>query len=330
MFRLNRNDLVKNICHKLAPVKSEGAAYAPANIALCKYWGKRDRELNLPATPSLSISLGNLGTHTRISPNSDADMVLLDEHPAPPAFEDRLLKFLDLFREPGQYFKVETRNTIPTAAGLASSASGFAALVLALNDLAGWDLNSRELSVLARIGSGSACRSIYDGFVLWRRGDRDDGLDSFAERLDVEWPGLCIGVVNISHAQKSIGSTQAMNRTTETSLFYKVWPERVDGDIRGMLQALETHDFDDLGRIAESNALAMHATMIESWPPVLYWQPETVNTLHKVWALRQAGLSVYLTMDAGPNVKLLFLEENIADVDKAFNGITIIKPFGKI
>jgi diphosphomevalonate decarboxylase len=152
-----------------------GYAFAPSNIALCKYWGKRDEELNLPVTASLSISLGRLGSTTKLSLRPDSDVVRLDKKELAPdsPFARRIGAFLDLFRrDAGMYFEVEAVNTIPTAAGFASSASGFAALVTALDELFGWELDKRELSILARLGSGSACRSLHHGFVEWRAGTR--------------------------------------------------------------------------------------------------------------------------------------------------------------
>ena len=145
-----------------------GEAFAPANIALCKYWGKRDETLNLPVTSSLSLSLGTLGSHCRLWRCDGPDRILLNGEPLPPEhpFVVRASAFLDLFREaPGAGYAVEATNTIPTAAGFASSASGFASLVLALDQLHGWSLTRREASILARLGSGSACRSLWQGLV---------------------------------------------------------------------------------------------------------------------------------------------------------------------
>lgn len=311
--------------------RESAEAFAPANIALCKYWGKRNDELNLPVTSSLSVSLGRLGTTTRLSLRENPDEILLGGRPLAPdtPFARRLRAFLDLFRtSEGPFFRVQTVNTVPTGAGLASSASGFAALTLALNQLMQWGLEPRALSMLARLGSGSAARSLYPGFVLWNAGHRDDGLDSYAEPLEVDWPEFRIATVTLSAREKPLGSRPAMHRTRETSILYQRWPAQVERDLFLIREALTERDFESLGTAAEANALAMHATMIASWPPVLYWLPETVEVLHRIWSARGDGLPVYLTMDAGPNVKLLFTGEHEAAVRRLVPDLEVITPFG--
>jgi len=304
-----------------------GEAFAPANIALCKYWGKRNAELNLPVNSSLSISLGKLGTRTIIKFAKNADRIFLNGKVAPKAFAARLSAYLDLFRKEDQFFEVRTENNIPTAAGLASSASGFAALVKALNELMGWEFNARELSMLARVGSGSASRSLYDGFAVWHMGQRADGMDSYAESLDGAWPDLRVGILEVSKVRKKVGSTEGMNRTRETSELYEAWPEQAQCDYDELRTAIAAKDFPMLGKTAENNAMAMHATMMAAWPPLCYWKPQSVSLMQKVWAVREEGLELYFTMDAGPNLKLLFLKKNQATVKKLFPKVQIVKPF---
>ena len=308
-----------------------GEAFAPANIALCKYWGKRDDALNLPVTSSLSISLDRRGDHTVLSAiDSPSDEILLNGEPVRPErdFAVRVTAFLDGFRRtPSQRFRVDTTNTVPTAAGLASSASGFAALVLALDKLMDWGLDRTALSVLARLGSGSACRSVHDGFVVWHRGDREDGMDSFAEPLGPSWPSLRIGIVSVSVAAKPISSRSAMDRTRKSSRLYESWPRKVADDLDRILIAIRNHDFNQLGTTAESNALSMHATMIATWPPVVYWLPQSLERMRRVWALRDQGLPLYFTMDAGPNLKLLFEATHEDAVRAAFPDCDVIAPF---
>jgi len=265
------------------------------------------------------------------APHEYPDLVYLNGQlqPSDSSFVKRTCSFLNLFRSNlGDIrFDVHTENNIPTAAGLASSASGFAALVMALDDLAGWGLDKKRLSMLARLGSGSAARSVYDGFVQWHAGTRSDGSDSFAEPLSEVWPEFRIGVLEISGAPKPIGSRDGMNRTVETSELYKSWPQQAAADLKTIHGAIKTRDFSLLGQTAERNALAMHATMLAAWPPLLYLQPETIAQIHKIQQVRNEGLDVYLTIDAGPNIKLLFLEENEAAVSTAFPRLQIIKPF---
>ncbi|MFH0907504.1 MAG: diphosphomevalonate decarboxylase [bacterium] len=313
-----------------APQKAEGSAFAPSNIALCKYWGKRNEELNLPITPSLSVSLGTLGTHTTVSLNPAKDVIILNDRPVPERsrFAKSAIAYLDLFRpSPDTFFLVRTRNSVPTAAGVASSASGFAALALALNDFFGWDLERKDLSILARLGSGSACRSVYEGFVEWHAGAEADGMDCYAEPIDETWPDLRLGLINVSTAPKDVGSRSAMNRTRRTSALYESWPIKVSHDMALIKEAIRDGHFKLLGKVAESNALAMHATAISAWPPILFWLPESVAVMRRIWEQRDGGLDAYFTMDAGPNVKLLFLAMDTARVEAAFHGIEIATPF---
>ncbi|MDD4735146.1 MAG: diphosphomevalonate decarboxylase [Kiritimatiellae bacterium] len=308
-------------------VKEEGEGGASVNIALCKYWGKRNEELNLPVTSSLSIGLPGLGAQTKVRPAA-RDAFFVNGTPMDSAAKAaaRVFDFIRLFtREP---VEVKTESTVPLAAGLASSASGFAALTKALNDGFGWNLSGRGLSILARLGSGSASRSVFDGFVRWQAGEREDGMDSFAEPLEAVWPDLRMGLLLLSDKAKPIGSREAMKRTVETSLLYRQWPARVKEDLAGLQEAVSRRDLTQLGRHAEQNALGMHATMLESWPPVMYWLPESVQAIHGVHALRESGVPVYFTMDAGPNVKLIFTAAHESAVRSAFPEVRIIAPFG--
>ncbi|MBN1479791.1 diphosphomevalonate decarboxylase [candidate division KSB1 bacterium] len=316
-----------------APRKTFGKAFAPSNIALCKYWGKRNAELNLPINSSLSISLGHLGTETVISQNeSSDDMWLNDRHlDADETFAKRLIAYLNLFRpSPDFFFKISTTNNFPTAAGLASSASGYAALILALDDFFDWNLEGKALSILARLGSGSASRSVYQGFVQWYRGASDDGMDSYAEQLPEVWPELRLAVLTVSHATKPVSSTEGMQKTVETSTLYKSWPEKAERDLDLLRTAIQYKYFEQLGSVAESNALAMHATMIDTSPPVLYWLPETVAIFRKIWHLRRQGEQLYFTIDAGPNVKLLYEKPDEKMIQNHFPHAEIINPFGGI
>lgn len=313
----------------LRPARASAEAYAPANIALVKYWGKRDEALRLPVTGSLSISLGDLGTRTRLTP-AEADRVVLNgvALSAEDPFARRLSGFLDLFRSPvAPGFAVETVNTVPTAAGLASSASGFAALVLAMDALMDWSLPERARSILARLGSGSACRSVRAGFMEWRCGERADGSDSFAEPLPDIWPALRIGLVVVEAGPKPIGSGEAMRRTCATSPLYAAWPATVARDLTETRAAIAARDLERLGVTAEGNAMAMHATMIAARPSVCYWTASTLDALRRLRVLREEGVAVYATMDAGPNVKLLFEQSAESAVLRQFPNLGIARSF---
>lgn len=314
------------------PFKSIGEAQAPMNIALVKYWGKRNRELNLPITSSLSLSLALKTTTTiEVLPHHQREQDLIELNGTPVSSESpffkRIVSFLHLFRpSPETLFHVTTMNSMPTAAGLASSASGFAALVLALDDLFCWQLPKTTLSLLARLGSGSACRSLFPGFVLWQKGEREDGMDSLAEPILETWPSLMMAYVPVSYDEKPISSTIAMQRTVETSPLYSAWPVQVSTHIDDACQAIGAHDFQKLGTVAEASALMMHATMLGAKEPILYWLPKTVEVLHRVWQARKEGFMVYATMDAGPNVKLLFQEEQRESLHIYFPEAKMISP----
>ena len=323
-------DAVDQILHtKSYHPKQKGVGKAPINIALCKYWGKRDLALNLPYNSSLSIALPYYTT-TTISINPGKDQVFLHgaEQKSHSSFYKRVIEFIDLFRaHPNQFFKIETYNDIPTAAGFASSASGFAALIKALDDLFEWKLTNEELSILARMGSGSAARSIYSGFVYWQAGEKDDGSDSYAKQIKMKkWNNLRLAFVIASDKKKDVSSRDGMNLAVDSSPFYKAWLDKVNNDLRLIKPAILEHDIKAVGKIAESDALAMHSTAITSWPPVLYWNPLTIEAMQKVWKLREDGIEVYFTMDAGSSLILLFEKKSESAIERVFPNIQIIKP----
>lgn len=323
--------IVQHFLPSVSQPQDSASAFAPSNIALCKYWGKRDKALNLPINPSLSVSLGELGSRTELTlHDATEDLVLLngEAQPLDAGFAAKVIEFLDLFRQPeSPRLRVDTHNNIPTAAGLASSASGFAALMLAVDKLYGFNLSPEQLSAFARLGSGSASRSIFEGFVEWQMGVRDDGMDSHALALGEPWPDFRIGLLTLTSAAKSVGSRAGMQRTVDTAHLYQSWPLQAAADLQRIHQAIQEQDFELLGATAEQNALSMHATMIASWPPLLYWQPESVAAMQQVWELRQQGLPLFFTMDAGPNLKLLFQRRDQDQVLQAFPSLQVVAPF---
>ena len=333
---MKKIDVVRRIlAGKINTVQIEtGSAFAPTNIALCKYWGKRNGEINLPMTASLSISLGDKGAATLVREiDGTIDQIILNGQTVDlnSAFGVRLSAFLDLFRpSPATRYWVETQMNIPVAAGLASSACGFAALVLALDQLYGWKLDLQSLSVLARLGSGSAARSLWHGFVEWQEGAEEHGMDSHGVPMPLVWPELRIGLHLLNTQQKPLSSREAMQRTVQTSQLYSAWPAQVRKDMQTLKHSLTSKDFDRMGQVAESNALAMHATMMSAWPPVIYSQPETIAAMRQVWRLRADGTPVYFTQDAGPNLKLLFLENAQTSIEMIFPQLQVCRPFKTI
>lgn len=290
-------------------------AVAHPNIALIKYWGKRDERLVLPVTDSLSMTLDVFPTTTRVrlDPEAGHDRATLNGVPARGEALRRIIAFLELVRERaglGQCAVVDTQNTVPTGAGLASSASGFAALAVAAAAAYGLGLDATALSRLARRGSGSASRSIFGGFAVWHAGPdtgpaADADISSYAEpvpAVDID-PALVIVVVNAG--PKAVSSRQAMRRTVDTSPLYRPWAASSKDDLAGIRAALRRGDLQAVGEIAERNALGMHATMLAARPAVRYLSPATVTVLDHVLQLRRDGVAAYATMDAGPNVKVL-------------------------
>ncbi|RMH93249.1 MAG: diphosphomevalonate decarboxylase [Calditrichaeota bacterium] len=302
-------------------------ALAHANIALVKYWGKRDYRLNLPAVGSISMTLKDLYTRTSVEFRSDLsqDILFLNGQPAGEHQRRRVSIFLDHVREMSgetRFAEVISENNFPTGAGLASSASGFAALSLAATVAAGLHLSARELSALARLGSGSAARSIFGGFVEMQVGEKPDGSDAVAVQLHDEqyWP-LDMLIVLTSESPKTVGSTEGMQRTAATSPYFRSWVASSAQDIQAMRQALAEKDFTRVGEITEHSCLKMHGLMLSARPGLIYWNGLTVTLIHEVRRLRQQGLEAYFTIDAGPQVKVLCRREEAGRIRQALETV---------
>ncbi|MCX4095782.1 diphosphomevalonate decarboxylase [Nocardia sp. alder85J] len=299
-------------------------AVAHPNMALVKYWGKRDESLILPVAGSLSMTLDIFPTSTQVTltPESATDIVILDGAPAAPGAATRVREFLDLVRSlAGRHDRalVESRNTVPTGAGLASSASGFAALAAAAATAYGVPLDPRALSRLARRGSGSACRSIFGDFAQWHAGTgfgAQGDESSFAEPVESALdPALVIAVVDTG--PKAVSSRVAMRESAATSAFYLPWVSANAQDLEQMRRALAGGDLERVGWIAERNALGMHALLMVARPAVRYLSPYSVAVLDRVERLRKTGTTAYATIDAGPNVAVLCAREDAAKVVEA-------------
>ena len=289
----------------------EATAKAFANVALVKYFGKRDIKLNLPDAPSLSLTLSPLQTITKLTFKSDLnkDTVFINGESAPEKFTKRITAFLDIAREIKQIDTravIDTSNSFPTAAGLASSASGFAALSVAVNSALNLNLNKTALSSLARRGSGSASRSIFGGFVKWNRGDNSDGTDSTAMQIknSSHWDlRMLVGVVQTT--PKKTGSTDGMIHTKKTSPYYVNWTKSAFAAVKEAENAIIKKDFQKLGEITEHSALSMHGAIMASSPAILYLKGVTIDAYHLVQNLRNRGIPAYFTCDAGPQPKIL-------------------------
>lgn len=291
-------------------------ARAHANIALVKYWGKRDASLNLPAVGSISATLGELYSETTVELVGDAEDRFELDGRRDPAEGARVSAFMDLFRratgvEGGA--RISSRNSFPTAAGLASSASGFAALAVAAYGAAGLEPAPDALSVLARRGSGSAPRSLFGGYVEMHAGRRADGNDAVAAPLAdaSHWP-LAVVIAVTSVARKETGSTAGMSASRRSSPFFAAFVAAQAGDLDAARNAVRDRDFERLARVAEASALKLHAVAMTTAPGLLYWNDATVRVIHAVRALRAAGTPAFFTIDAGPQVKV-FCESTAAD-----------------
>ncbi|MGH8496465.1 MAG: diphosphomevalonate decarboxylase [Gammaproteobacteria bacterium] len=299
-------------------------AVAQPNIALVKYWGKRNEQLNLPAVGSLSITLDALHTRTRVvfDASLHSDRFSLNGSPACAARISACLDPMRALAGTRMRVSIETENDFPTAAGLASSAAGFAALVVAANAALGLELTPRALSMYARRGSGSAARSIFGGFVEMARGERDDGTDAVARPLlDAhDWP-LAVVIAVTSVAAKAVGSTDGMRATAASSPYYGAWVQGSGADLTLARRAVMTRDFGALAAVSEHSCLKMHALGLAARPPLIYWNQTTVACMEAVRGLRAAGTPVFYTIDAGPQVKAICLPEAVEKVSVALGGI---------
>jgi diphosphomevalonate decarboxylase len=297
-------------------------AIAHPNIAVVKYWGKRNVELNLPAVPSLSLTLSNFHTRTKVEWGSSRDKFILNGKELQDIQAKKVFTFLDKIEENRSYCAVTSENNFPTAAGLASSSSAFSALAIAALQAKGIDYSPEQASVLARQGSGSACRSIWGGWVEWKLGSNSDGKDSHGVPIaPKEHWNIRLIVAVVSSQKKSISSTKGMLRCSNTSPMYASWVETADNDVTHAKQAILNKDIEALGTTMEHSTLKMYSTMFTSKPAIRFWKPNSVAIMQEVEHLRNKNIPCWFTMDAGPNVKILCPPEytnRIVDTIKKF------------
>lgn len=305
----------------------KATAKAHTNIALIKYWGKRNESLILPMNNSLSLTLDAFYTTTTVTFRDDfsEDAFFLNDQPITGVQYSRVSRFLDLVRKTANsslYAEVQSTNHVPTAAGFASSASGFAALAAAATKALGMEISDQDLSRLTRQGSGSACRSIYGGFVEWLQGNEEDGSDSYAVPIKpANYWDIRIAAVVLSKTAKKVSSREGMKRTVETSPFYSGWVDNIPTDLEEIKSGIDSQDFEKVGSVAESNCLKMHATTLGANPPFTYWHDTTLSVMQEVQAMRTRGIPAYFTIDAGPNVKVLYLPEHEETVKNSLQQI---------
>ena len=287
-------------------------AHAHPNIALVKYWGKQEKPGNLPATPNLSISLAGLTTVTHVSDAPSDTFILNSKETSDP----KLVRWLEALR--GTFdvppLQIDSGNDFPTSAGLASSASGFAALITAINAHCDLGLNQEMCSEWARVGSASAARSIFGGFVAlvppqWQ-------AIPMAKRD--HWP-LEVVVAVTSNEPKSVNSGEGMERSRLTSPYYNAWVRDATTDFAAASEATERRDFLSLAAVAELNCLKMHSIMLTSQPTLSYWTPASIACMDRVRSLREEGHDVFFTVDAGPQIKAVCLPASADAVASALS-----------
>jgi diphosphomevalonate decarboxylase len=305
-------------------------ARAYPNMALVKYWGKRDAELMLPLTGSLSMTLDAYPTTTTVTlaPDATDDVFELNGAEVDGEPRRRVVAFLDLVRERSgrrERAIVRSHNEVPTAAGLASSATGFAALALAAAQVYGLSTDPASVRRLARRGSGSATRSVIDSMAVWHAGTDDES--SFAER--VEAPEIRMVVVVLDAGNKEISSREAMRRTIATSPYLDAWVTSTEASLTEMLDACAAGDFTRMGEITELSAMRMHAAIQACDPPIRYLAPSSIAVFEKIRALRDGGIEAYGTADAGPNVVAITRPgdaERVAEALAEYGPVRIVGP----
>lgn len=280
------------------------------SLALIKYWGKAETQENIPATSSLAVNLDGLFTETTVSLSDDADAVTINGELVPP---DRYSKFFDRIRKTlgtDSAFHAESHSNFPVSAGLASSSSGFAALAFGCCKLIDEHLDQEIVSDLARYGSASAARATLGGFTTLKKGAR------FAEKIfdKNHWPELRVLIAIVKQTAKKTSSREAMELARTTSPYYNTWVKSSEDIFQNAIDACRNKDLEKLGQLMRISYLGMFSTMFTSTPPIYYWEPESIQLIKKCDALRKNGIGAWETMDAGPQVKILCLEEDLKNI----------------
>ena len=299
-----------------------------ANIAIVKYWGKKDAEKMIPATSSISLTLNDMFTETEMEFIKDkdiktavekeikngnykdkfsnmTDLFYLNGELQDKVHTEKISKVVDLFRENrSQKVKISTTNNMPTAAGLSSSSSGLSAVIKACNELFGKNYAQSELAQISKFGSGSSSRSFFGPIAAW---DKDTG-EIYEVKTDLK---LAMIVLVLNENKKKISSRNGMELCAKTSTYFDEWVKQSEIDFINMKKYLAENDFEKVGTLTEENALRMHKTTETANPPFSYFNEKTYEAMDFVKNLRNNGEKCYFTMDAGPNVKVLCLEEDL-------------------
>lgn len=302
-------------------------AIAPSNIAFIKYWGRKDEELRLPENGSISMNLSNLLTTTTVEFDKQltSDVVIIDggENETD---SSRVTKHLDRIRNSAginTFAKVMSQNNFPSGTGLSSSASGFAALTVAAAAAAGLTLTEKELSILARLGSGSACRSIPDGFVEWLDGNTSE--TSYAVTLySKDYWDISDVVVIASNEKKSISTTEGQ-KLSKSSPFFQTRLSGMSGKTNNLKKYLEDKNFTEFGKLIEAEALELHSIMLTSTPSLIYLLPNTIRIMHEVKKMRDEGIEAYFTLNTGQDVHVICKSQDADNVRNTLKTVEGVK-----
>jgi len=311
-------------------MSSRITATAPANIAFIKYWGVRDRERVLPINPSISMTLSVCHTRTTVQPLpvGEADRIVVLDAAGRPLAEDAaftrgIVEHLERIRRQAGVetpFRVATANSFPAGAGIASSASGFAALSLAAGTAAGLEITAERLSTLSRLsGSGSSARSALGGFVEWPAGDEPGQEHATGLAAQDHWE-LCDVVAVVDAGAKSVSSREGHRRAPSSPHFDRRLVE-LPGRLARVRDAILRRDLATLGPVLEAEAVELHLIAMSADPPIYYWKPPTLTVLRCVRELRDSGRAAWFTMDAGPNVHVICSPEDEPTVAERLSAI---------
>lgn len=308
---------------------SKATAVSHSNIALVKYWGKGDEKLRLPVNSSVAISLDNLTTTTTVefSNNLEKDEVELVGVGFEEGEVEKVSKHLDRVREMAgisMRAKVVSNNSFPKAAGMASSASGFSALSVAAAAAAGLNLSEKELSILARQGSGSASRSIPGGVSVWHAGNSSES--SFAERIDYpkDWDLRVLLVMASDTSVKKVGSTEGM-ALAPSSPYFKTAVSEAELNIERLKDAMSKGDYLAFGKVIEDECYRLHMLCMTTTPNILYWRGVTIEIFQKLLSMREIGINAYFTVDAGPHVHVVCQAKDVESIKTALEELSGIK-----
>lgn len=308
----------------------KATAVAPANIAFIKYWGKSDSKTRIPHNSSISMNLSHV--HSKCTVEFDPllkqdDVGFVGEEIVKPKEIERIIVMLDRVRKFANkklFALVKTRNNFPKATGIASSASGFAALSLAALTAIGKKLSGKELSIFARLSSGTACRSIPDGFVEWKKGTSSETSYAY-ELYSPDWWEICDVVVVVSKKMKKVSTTEG-HRLADTSPFYQARLAVMNEKISQLKKYMYNRNFSSFGKLIEEDALNMHAICLTSTPALIYWEPKTIEIMKQIIEWRESKeVESYFTIDAGPSVHVICEKKNVNQIQEKLKDVSGIQ-----